>query len=147
MSKNPSADSRSPLWTGRPWILPSAVARTILTIVAVVAVSWLELHFGVKLETVPNIQIILLTNAVLFLIWILSLMQLSLLRASSTYILRNDSLEIRTGILTSRSFVVAPSGFSDLEVVRSVSSRIAGSGDIIIRTQSERDGNRNMQKI
>jgi hypothetical protein len=43
--------------------------------------------------------------------------------------------------------VVSPAGFSDLEVVRSVSDRIWGSGDIVIRTQSETDSNLRMQRI
>jgi hypothetical protein len=62
-----------------------------------------------------------------------------LLRVSSTYILRNDSLEVRVGVLSSKSFVIAPAGFSDLEVIRSISARIVNSGNIIIRTQGERD--------
>jgi Bacterial PH domain len=72
---------------------------------------------------------------------------LVLLRASNTYVLRNDSLEIRSGILTSKSFVLSPSGFSDLEVIRSVSARIVNSGDIIIRTQSETDSVRRMVRV
>jgi len=67
------------------------------------------------------------------------LAHLLLLRASNTYILRNDSLEVRYGIVSSKSFVVSASGFSDLEVIRSVSGRIIGMGDMIIRTQGERD--------
>jgi hypothetical protein len=46
-------------------------------------------------------------------------------------------LEIRSGILATKSFVIAPSGFADLQVNRSISGRIVGSGDIIIRSQSE----------
>jgi uncharacterized membrane protein YdbT with pleckstrin-like domain len=74
-------------------------------------------------------------------------MHLVLLRASNTYTLRNDSLEIRSGILTSRSFMISASGFSDLEVIRSISARIINSGDIIIRTQSETDSEKKMVRI
>jgi hypothetical protein len=35
--------------------------------------------------------------------------------------------------------VVSPSGFSELEVFRSVVGRIVESGDIVIETQSEKD--------
>lgn len=61
------------------------------------------------------------------------------LRASNAYVLRSDSLEVRAGILATKSFVIVPSGFSDLEVDRSISGRIVDSGDIIIHTQSEND--------
>ena len=61
------------------------------------------------------------------------------LRASNGYMLRNDGLEVKAGILGSKSFVISPSGFSDLEVTRSFSARILNMGDIIIRTQGERD--------
>lgn len=56
------------------------------------------------------------------------MLHLLLLRVSLTYILHDDSLEIRSGILSSRAFVVLPSGFSDLEVFRSVVGRIMDSG-------------------
>jgi hypothetical protein len=76
---------------------------------------------------------------VIFFAWIVSLAHLLLLEVSNTYILRNDSLEVRVGVLSSKSFVIAPAGFSDLEVVRSISARIVNSGYIVIRTQGERD--------
>jgi uncharacterized membrane protein YdbT with pleckstrin-like domain len=81
------------------------------------------------------------------LIWIVSLTHLLLLRASNTYILRNDSLEIRTGILTSKSFTVASSGFADMEVIRSLSGRILNLGNIVIRTQHESETDKKLQKV
>ena len=39
--------------------------------------------------------------------------------------------------LATKSFVIVPSGFADLQVNRSVFARIVGMGDIIIRSQSE----------
>jgi len=86
-----------------------------------------------------GISIILWTILAIFLVWVFSLTHLLILRASNTYILRNDGLEVRTGILASKSFVVAPAGFSDLEVTRSVSGRIVNSGNIIVRTQGDSD--------
>ena len=61
------------------------------------------------------------------------------IRASNAYVLRDDGLEIRTGILTSKSFVVAPAGFSDLEVTRSITGRILDTGSIVVRTQGDTD--------
>lgn len=128
------------LWTGRPWIFPSVLIRSILIIVAAIVVFWLEIYFDIA-SKMPflNVPIMYWTGLVLFLAWVFSLSHLLLLRASNRYILRNDSLEVRYGILTSKSFVVSPSGFSDLEVIRTVSGRIVGIGHMIIRTQGERD--------
>ena len=119
------------------------LARSILAAVAAVVISWLEFSFNVannpQVLNTPIMPIILWTALAIFLVWALSLTHLLVLRASNTYILRNDGLEVRTGILTSKSFVVAPAGFSDLEVTRSVSGRIVNSGNITIRTQGDSD--------
>lgn len=128
------------LWTGKPWILPSVVVRSAVAIAIAVVTFWLEFYFKVESNSqILNLPIILWTALAIFLIWVLSLMHLLVLRASNTYILRNDGLEVRTGILSSKSFVVAPGGFSDLEVTRSVSGRIVNSGNIIVRTQGDSD--------
>jgi uncharacterized membrane protein YdbT with pleckstrin-like domain len=132
------------LWTGKPWILPNVLARSILAALAAVVISWLEFYFSTANTPIANVQIlgipiILWTVLAIFLVCVLSLIHLLILRASNTYILRNDSLEVRTGILASKSFIVAPAGFSDLEVIRSVSGRIVNSGKIIVRTQGDSD--------
>lgn len=145
MSQSSSADSV--LWTGKPWILPGTLVRSIFLIVIAAVVLWLEFFVGVIENNIAGVPVTLWTGVVFLVIWLLSLMQLVLLRASNTYILRNDSLEIRSGILTSTSLVLSPSGFSDLEVVRSVSARIINSGDIVIRTQSETESVRKMVRI
>ena len=134
-----SENSRSPVWRGKPWILPSVVARTVFVLVVAVLVVWLEFVLGFASVTFLGFQVALWTGLLFFLVWLLSLVHLVLLRASNDYILRNDSLEVRTGILATKSFVIVPSGFSDLEVYRSVSGRILDLGDITIRSQSETD--------
>ena len=60
-------------------------------------------------------------------------------RASNSYILRQDGLEIRRGIVRLHSFVVTPSGFGDLMVYQSVGGRIFGYGDITVNSQGERE--------
>jgi len=147
MSHNSSAHSNSVLWTGKPWILPGALTRSIFLAAIAVVVVWLEFFLEIADQTIAGVDLMLWTGLVFFVLWLLSLMHLVLLRASNTYILRNDSLEIMSGILTSRSFMISPSGFSDLEVVRSISARIINSGDIIIRTQSETDSEKKMVRI
>jgi len=138
------------LWTGKPWILPNVVTRSILAALAAVVISLLEFYININKTPIAStlvlgIPIILWTVLAIFLVWVVSLTHLLVLRASNTYILRNDGLEVRTGILASKSFVVAPAGFSDLEVTRSVSGRIVNSGNIIVRTQG--DSNVKMVKI
>lgn len=146
MSQASSGNSGPVLWTGKPWITPAAVARTIIVIVVAVAVILLELIF--KLEyPLPYLPLTLWTAFAFFLILVFSLVHLLLVWASNTYVLRNDSLEIRTGILTSRSFVVAASGFADMEVTKSVIGRILNFGDIIIRTQDESGRDKILQTI
>jgi uncharacterized membrane protein YdbT with pleckstrin-like domain len=135
-------NSASILWKGKPWIVPGVAVRTVVILVVAAVVSWLELtyNFAGRIfpnSPLPNLQIVLWVNFVLFLIWIFSQVHLLVLRASNTYVLRQDSLELRFGIFTAKSEMISPSGFSDLEVVRSVSNRILNSGNIIIRTQSE----------
>jgi membrane protein YdbS with pleckstrin-like domain len=132
------------LWTGKPWILPNLVTRSISAAVAAVVISLLEFYFNINNTPIADRQIlgvpvILWTVLAIFILWVVSLTRLLVLRASNTYILRNDGLEVRTGILSSKSFVVAPAGFSDLEVTRSVSGRIVNSGNIIVRTQGDSD--------
>ncbi len=149
MSKTTPTSSQPVLWTARPWILPGTIFRTIAVIILAIIVFWIELYFGITDFSFPSLQVPLWawTVLALFVIWILSMLHLLLLKATHTYVLHNDSLEIRTGILTQRSNVIAPSGFSDLEVIRSISARIVNSGDIIVRIQTETQYNLRMTRI
>lgn len=145
------ARSSSVLWIGKPWILPSVLVRSVLIAVVGVVVVWLEFLFGVANTTladvvsspivpiISDLSLMVWTFLVVLLIWVFSILRLVLLRVSQTYVLHDDSLEIRSGLLTSRAFVVSPSGFSELEVFRSVVGRILECGDIVIETQSEAD--------
>lgn len=146
VSRATSGNSGSVLWTRKPWITPAAVSRTVFVIVVAGVVVWLEFFFNVQ-YFFWNLPLVLWTGFLFVLILAFSLLHLLLLRASNTYILRNDSLEIRTGILTSRSFVVAASGFADMEVTKSIVGRILNFGNIIIRTQDESGADKIMQKI
>lgn len=127
------------LWIGKPWIIPGLLARSIVTLVAAVAIFWLEYYFGIASIALLNVQVVLWTALMIFMVWLPATVQLLFLRASNTYILRVDGLEVRAGIFTSKSFVIAPAGFSDLEVTQSVSQRLTSSGNIMIRTQGEND--------
>lgn len=151
MSAVSSGNSGQVLWTGRPWITPAAVARTIIVVVVAIAVILVELILNLQnttlLSNLPLMPLTLWTASVFSLIWVFSLFHLLLVWASNTYVLRNDSLEIRTGILASKSFVVAASGFADMEVTKSVVGRILNFGDIIIRTQDESGADKILRTI
>lgn len=127
------------LWSGRPWVLPAVLSKSITVIAVTVLTFWLEFLFGVTYFSAPIMPIIAWTALALFTAWIASTVRPLLLRASNSYILKEDGLEVRVGIVTSKSFVISPAGFSDLEVVRSLSARIVNSGDIVIHTQGDSD--------
>ena len=121
------------------------------------AVVVLEFLFGVANATladfvsgVPIVSgwpLVLWTGLVIVLVWVFSILRLVLLRVSQTYVLHDDSLEIRTGILSTMAFEVSPSGFSDLVVFRSLVGRLTDSGDIIIQTQTERASVKRMVRV
>lgn len=143
MKKDPQEDLRKmtrELWKGRPWILPSLLGKSVLVIVVASVISWLEFYFKIA-DWTPflNVPTLLWTALAVLFVWLVSVTRLLALRASHIYILRNDGLEVRLGIISSKSFVIAPAGFSDLEVTRSISSRILNTGDITVRTQGEND--------
>jgi hypothetical protein len=65
--------------------------------------------------------------------------ELLIFQLSNSYILRQDGLEIKHGILRLHSFVVTPSGFGHMQVYQPIGGRIFGYGDITVNSQSERE--------
>jgi membrane protein YdbS with pleckstrin-like domain len=147
VSNHDNTTSNSIVWQGRPWIVPALVTRTIVAFVFALIFVWLEYISGTAGDTLGGISLVYWTVFFFIAIWLLGIAGLLVERATNLYTLKTDSLEIRTGILTSKSFVVVASGFSDLEVIRGVAGRIVEYGDIIIRMQSERSSVRIMMKV
>jgi len=139
-----SSASDGVVWAGKPWIIPSVVGWTVLVIVVAVGVLWLEFFLGVAGVSVV-LPLALWTGLILLLAWVVALARLVLLRATQRYVLRDDGLEIKSGVFTSKSYVVVPTGFADLEVIQSVLGRITNTGDIFLRSQSETE--RRMVKV
>jgi hypothetical protein len=139
-----SVSSSSVLWLGKPWILPSFLLRTIVTVIVAVLVLWLEFFLGIAHQSILGVPLALWTGLLFLVIWFISILHLLLLRASNVYILRNSSLTIKRGIITTSSFVISPSGFGSMEVIRSLSGRIINMGDIIIRTQDPNDTDKHL---
>jgi len=144
LSTTPNQQPSATLWTGRPWILPSAIARTALIVALAIVAVWLESSFPAP-PTLFGLPIWI--TLLLFLVaWLVSMVPLLLLRSSNRYTLRSGSLEVKTGIASTKNFVLSSSGFSDLEVTQSVIGRIVNSGDITIHTQSDRTATMKMVK-
>jgi uncharacterized membrane protein YdbT with pleckstrin-like domain len=135
------------VWKGRPWILPYAAIRTILVAIIAGATLFLESLMVILNVSLFGLPILAWTLIVFFLVWILTIFNLLVLRYTNRYILRVDSLEIKTGLLTTKNSLIVPTGFSDLEVIRSIGNRVFGTGDIIIKTQSERDFTKRLVKV
>ena len=140
-----TVQSTTVVWSGRPWITPAAVARTILVFVLVAVFVWLESLDNVASSVLFGFPVWVWTVLVFLLIWLVSLVPLLLLRAAHRYTLRSGSLDVRTGIASLQSFVLSPSGFSDLEIDQSVMGRMLNYGDIVIHTQADRTAK--MQKV
>jgi uncharacterized membrane protein YdbT with pleckstrin-like domain len=137
MSKD-TKDSGSVIWLDRPWILPAAIIRTVLVLVVVIIIIWLETIDNAVGSIIIGLPLWMWTGLLFFVVWLISFISLLLLRTAHKYTLRSESLEVRTGIASLNSFVLAPSGFSDLEVNQSLVGRMLGYGDIVVHTQSDR---------
>jgi membrane protein YdbS with pleckstrin-like domain len=123
------------VWTGRPWIVPSAAARTVgavaLSILAVLAISMVG-ALGFTLLTVPLYAWVLL---LVWLGWAASIGGLLVLRASWRYTLMQSVLEVRQGIARKKTLMISPSGFSELEVDQGIIARLMHYGTLEVRSQ------------
>lgn len=140
MSSNSRQVSHSDVvWTGKPWIVPAAIIRTVTVIVVAIVFLWLELYSGVAADGLVGLPVWAWTFLAFSLIWLISMLELLVFRASNTYILRQDGLEVKQGIIRLHSFVVTPSGFGDLMVYQSLGGRIFGYGELTVNSQGERE--------
>ncbi len=127
------------VWIGKPWVTPAAIIRTTAIIVVAVLILLLENLSGTAIAMLLGWPIYIWTLAAFGIIWIVSMIELLMFWASNTYVLRQDGLEIRRGIIRLHSFVVTPSGFGDLMVYQGVGGRIFGYGDLTVNSQGERE--------
>jgi uncharacterized membrane protein YdbT with pleckstrin-like domain len=117
---------------------PQRHGRTILTLVVAIVVVWLEFALDAASTGIFGFSIWTLTLILFLVIWLVGLVPLLIIRSTYRYTLRSGSLEVKTGIASTKNFVLSASGFSDLEVTQSVIGRIFNYGDITIHTQSDR---------
>jgi uncharacterized membrane protein YdbT with pleckstrin-like domain len=126
------------VWVGKPWVVPAAIIRTVTVIIVTIVFLFLEAYLDAFSYYLVGLPLWAWTVLVFAVIWLLSMLNLLVFRASNNYILRQDGLEIRRGIIRLHSFVVTPAGFGDLLVYQSVGGRIFGYGDITVNSQGER---------
>ena len=104
-----------------------------------VLVLWLEIAYGVAAAQLGGLEVFAWTLFAFAVVWLLSMVHLLVLWATNRYVLRQDGLEVRRGLIRLHSFVVTPSGFGDLEVYQSLGGRIFGYGTITVNSQGERE--------
>lgn len=104
-----------------------------------VLVLLLEIASGIAFAGIAGLEVFAWTLLAFVIVWMLSALHLLILWASNTYILRQDGVEVRRGIIRLHSFVVTPSGFGDLEVYQSISGRIFGYGRLTVNSQGEKE--------
>jgi hypothetical protein len=126
------------VWSGKPWVAPAVIIRTVTVFVVLILFFWLEIYASVAFSNYFGLTLFAWTILAFVVIWLLSMLRPLVFWASHTYVLRQDGIEIRSGIIRLHSFVVTPMGFGDLLVYQSVGGRIFGYGDITVNSQGER---------
>ena len=121
----------------KPWVTPSAIIRTVTVFVLSAVFVWLEIY-SAFFSSLTGLPFWAWTILAFVVIWLFSLLKVLIFRASNTYVLRQDGIEIRRGIIRLHSFVVTPVGFGDLLVYQSIGGRIFGYGNITVNSQGER---------
>lgn len=139
MASNIKQVTHEVVWAGKPWIAPAAIVRTVTVIVLSILFLSLEFYSGGSSLSLIGLPVWAWTILLFGLIWLISMLELLVFRASNNYILRQDGLEVKRGILRLHSFVVTPSGFGDLLVYQSIGGRIFGYGDLTVNSQGERE--------
>lgn len=125
------------VWSGKPWITPALEVRTVSVILVLFVVLFIESLTGVINSSLVFMPVWLLTITIFGILWVVAIFHLILLRASHTYILRQEGLEVKCGILRLQKFIVTPQGFGDLIVNQSIGGRILDYGDLIVDSQGE----------
>lgn len=137
-SDSQASQRKEVVWVAKPYVTPTVVFRTVTVLVVLVIIFFVESYLGVLSSGLAGLPLWLWTTLVFLLIWIFGVLDMLVFRASNTYILRQDALEIHRGIVSLHSFVVTPAGFGDLLVDQSLAGRIFGYGDITVNSQGDR---------
>jgi hypothetical protein len=126
-------------WEGHPWMLPSFIVLTVEAAALAIILSAGEFAGNLAYRRIGPLSLIDITLGFVLFLWLVGTIRLAIQRASNKYTLRGSSLEIQRGLLGKRIFTVSAAGFSDLEVIKSITGRILNMGTIMIETDSDRD--------
>ena len=124
----------SVVWYGKPWIVPAVIVRTVTVIILSILFLTLEFYSGGASLGLAGLPVWAWTLLVFVVVWLVSMLELLVFRATNTYELSQDGLEVKRGILRLHSFVVTPSGFGDLLVYQSIGGRIFGYGELTVNS-------------
>jgi uncharacterized membrane protein YdbT with pleckstrin-like domain len=138
LTSNSRIQHSSVVWQGKPWVAPATIIRTGTVIILAGLFLGLEFYAGVAFLNLVGLAVFAWTILTFVVIWLLSMLEMLVFWAANTYVLRQDGIEIRRGIIRLHSFVVTPMGFGDLLVYQSLGGRIFGYGDITVNSQGER---------
>ncbi len=127
------------VWKSKPYITPLLIIRTTAVYVVAVLMLLFEFAYGLAFASLGGLDVYAWTLLIFTVIWLISILHLLFVWASNTYVLRQDGLEVRRGIIRLHSFVVTPSGFGDLEVYQSISGRIFNYGQVTVNSQGEKE--------
>jgi len=86
------------IWSGRPWIGPSLLFRTVLVIVAGILSFAILSSLGVLASSPLAIPMYVWVIGILAIAWLGSLAGLIKLHASFRYVLRRGSVEVDQGL-------------------------------------------------
>jgi hypothetical protein len=134
----PKPNDNNIVWQGRPWVTPSLVLRSVGVIVAFALILFVEFYVGLKSSNLLFAPVWLLTAALFGVVWLAAIIKPVILRVSHSYVLRQDGLEVKCGILRRQTFIVTPQGFGDLLVNQSLTGRILDYGDLFVDSQGEK---------
>jgi uncharacterized membrane protein YdbT with pleckstrin-like domain len=127
------------VWYGKPWVVSAAIVRTITVILLSILFLSLEFFSGGASAGLLGLPVWAWTLLAFSLIWLVNMLELLVFRATNTYELRQDGLEVKRGILKLHSFVVTPPGFGDLLVCQSIGGRIFGYGELTVNSLGGRE--------
>jgi membrane protein implicated in regulation of membrane protease activity len=126
-------------WQGHPWMTPALIWLTVEALALAIILSWIELFGRVAFMHIGSVPLLDATLGFVILFWLIGALRLAITRATNKYTLRGSNLEIQHGIIGKRIFTISAAGFSDLEVLKSVTGRLLNMGTIIVETDSHRD--------
>ncbi|MCW4004719.1 MAG: PH domain-containing protein [Candidatus Bathyarchaeota archaeon] len=127
----------SVVWVSKPWIAPEAIVRTFFVGLIAVLVFWFEFSYNIGFSQFAGLTLFDLTLLFFITVWLIGIVQLVISWASNTYILRQDELEVRQGILAARSFTVNAKTFGELTIYQSIGGWLFGYGDLIVTCKGQ----------